>query len=157
MLRPRFLWKLYASYLALLMLSIAIVGMLVARHTSQTIHGTVRDTLQTRAFLLRQLALQVLDASDPQSFSPDLRSLGAAIGTHITIIRPNGTVVADSEDDPSRLQNYARRPEIVAAHQRDTRARTFALAPGSVSRPCTWRNPCGARMSSLAIFARPCL
>ena len=129
MLRPRFLWKLYASYLALLILSIAIVGMLVARHTSQTIHGTVRDTLQTRAFLLRQLALQVLDASDPQSFSPDLRSLGAAIGTHITIIRPNGTVVADSEDDPSRLQNYARRPEIVAAHQRDTTGTDIRIGP----------------------------
>lgn len=129
MLRPRFLWKLYASYLALLMLSIAIVGMLVARHTSQTIHGTVRDTLQTRAFLLRQLALQVLDASDPQSFSPDLRSLGAAIGTHITIIRPNGTVVADSEDDPSRLQNYARRPEIVAAHHRDTTGTDIRIGP----------------------------
>ena len=129
MLRPRFLWKLYASYLALLILSIAIVGMLVARHTSQTIHGTVRDTLQTRAFLLRQLALQVLDASDPQSFSPDLRSLGAAIGTHITIIRPNGTVVADSEDDPSRLQNYARRPEIVAAHHRDTTGTDIRIGP----------------------------
>ena len=129
MLRPRFLWKLYASYLALLILSIAIVGMLVARHTSQTIHGTVRDTLQTRAFLLRQLALQVLDASDPQSFSPDLRSLGAAIGTQITIIRPNGTVVADSEDDPSRLQNYARRPEIVAAHQRDTTGTDIRIGP----------------------------
>lgn len=129
MLRPRFLWKLYVSYLALLVLSIAIVGMLVARHTSQTIHDTVRDTLQTQAFLLRQLALQVLDASDPQSFSPDLRNLGATIGTHITIIRPNGTVVADSEDDPSRLQNYARRPEIVAARQRDTTGTDIRIGP----------------------------
>ena len=129
MLRPRFLWKLYASYLALLMLSIAIVGMLVPRHTSQTIHDTVRDTLQTQAFLLRQLALKVLDASDPQSFSPDLRSLGAAISTHITIIQPNGTVVADSEDDPSRLQNYARRPEIVAARQRDTTGTDIRIGP----------------------------
>ncbi|ETX06429.1 MAG: hypothetical protein ETSY2_17150 [Candidatus Entotheonella gemina] len=130
MLRPRFLRKLYASYLVLLILTTAIAGALVARHTSQAIHQTVRHTLQTQALLLRGLALQVFDASDPQSLSPRLRSQGAAIGTRITLIRPDGKVVADSEEDPSRLQNHAKRPEIVAARQHHAIGTDIRMSPG---------------------------
>ncbi len=129
MLRPRFLWKLYASYLALLMFTIAITGVLVARHTSQEIHQTVRETLQTRGFLLRDLALKVFDAPAPQSLLPRIRSQSLVIGTQMTLIRPDGTVVADSEDDPSRLQNYAGRPEIVEARQNGTVGTAVRISP----------------------------
>lgn len=129
MLRPRFLWKLYASYLILLVLTIAIVGALVARHTSQHVHQTVRDTLQTRALLLHELALQVLAAPASPTLSSRLRHQGAAIGTQITVIRADGTVVADSEDDPSRLPNYAGRPEIAQARQRGTIGTDIRISP----------------------------
>ncbi len=129
MLRPRFLWKLYASYLALLILTTAIVGALVARHTSQEIHQSVRQALQIQAFLLRELALQIFDAPTPQSLPPQLQSLGAAIGTHITMIRPDGTVVADSEDNPSRLQNQAGRPEIAEVRQSHATGTDIRISP----------------------------
>ncbi len=129
MLCPRFLWKLYASYLVLLLLTIAIVGALLARHTSQHVHQTVRDALQTRAFLLRDLALQVFEAPKPQLWLPHLRRQGEATGTQITMIRPDGTVVADSADDPSRLQNYAGRPEIASARQSDTMGTDIRISP----------------------------
>ncbi|ETW94644.1 MAG: hypothetical protein ETSY1_33925 [Candidatus Entotheonella factor] len=131
MLRPRFLWKLYASYLVLLMCTTAGIGTLVAWHTSQTTHQTVRDALQTQAFLLRELAFNVFDASDPQSFSRRLQSDGAAIGTQVTMIRSDGNVLADSEDDPSRLPNHAGRPEIVAARQSNTMGTDIRISPRS--------------------------
>jgi two-component system phosphate regulon sensor histidine kinase PhoR len=129
MLRPRFLWKLYASYLVLLICTTALVAALVARHTSQEIHRTVHHMLHSQALLLHELALEVFEASAPQSWSARLRSKSAAIGSQITMIRPDGTVVADSEDHPSHLQNHARRPEIAAARQRDAIATDIRISP----------------------------
>jgi two-component system phosphate regulon sensor histidine kinase PhoR len=129
MLRPRFLWKLYASYLALLIFTTAIIGALVARQTSQEIHQTVRHMLQTRALLLRELALQIFDASEPPSWAAHLQSQAMALGTQITLIRSDGTVVADSEDKPSHLQNHAGRPEIAAARQRGAIGTDIRMSP----------------------------
>ncbi len=129
MLRPRFLWKLYASYLILLVVTIAVVGALVARQTSQHIRQTVRDALQTRASLLRELALNVFDAPASNALSAQLREQGAAINTHITIIRFDGTVVADSADDPSRLPNYAGWPEIAEARQSGASGTAIRISP----------------------------
>ena len=41
--------------------------------------------------------------------------MGAEIGTRLTVLRADGTVIADSEEKPSRMQNHGRRPEIVDA------------------------------------------
>lgn len=129
MLRPRFLWKLYASYLILLVATIAVVGALVARQTSQHIRQTVRDALQTRASLLREFALNVFDAPAPNALSAQLRRQGAAIDTHITIIRSDGTVVADSVEAPSRLPNYAGWPEIAEARQSGASGTATRISP----------------------------
>ena len=112
MLRPRFLRKLYVGYLALLIAAVAAVGALAARRASLDMHQTMRQTLQTQAFLLRDLALQILDASAPQDFAPRLRRQSDAIGSQLTVIRLDGAVVADSADHLARLQNHAERPEI---------------------------------------------
>jgi two-component system phosphate regulon sensor histidine kinase PhoR len=45
------------------------------------------------------------------------------------MIRADGTVVADSEDDPSRLQNYAGRPEIAAARQSGAAGTDIRISP----------------------------
>jgi signal transduction histidine kinase len=38
--------------------------------------------------------------------------LAAAIGTRVTLVAPDGVVLADSEADPAGLENHASRPEI---------------------------------------------
>src|SRR5439155_5511338 len=44
--------------------------------------------------------------------------LAATFGTRTTLIRPDGVVVGDSEEDPARMENHAGRPEVaqVLAH-----------------------------------------
>ncbi len=41
--------------------------------------------------------------------------VGAEIGTRLTVLRADGTVMADSEEEPSRMENHGRRQEIVDA------------------------------------------
>jgi len=43
------------------------------------------------------------------------RETGRKVSTRITVIRSNGEVVCDSDQDPRTMQNHAKRPEIVQA------------------------------------------
>lgn len=61
----------------------------------------------------RSAALLVSEADgDPQMTA---RSLGAETGLRITVVASDGTVIADSEEEPSALENHADRPEVSAA------------------------------------------
>ncbi len=42
-------------------------------------------------------------------------ALGERLETRITVIGPDGVVLADSERDPTTMENHAERPEVVAA------------------------------------------
>lgn len=44
-----------------------------------------------------------------------VRQTGTASGTRITVIAHDGTVLADSEDDPAAMENHHDRPEVIAA------------------------------------------
>ena len=44
-----------------------------------------------------------------------VQTLGATLHTRFTVLRADGTVLADSAEEPIRLDNHAERPEIVAA------------------------------------------
>jgi len=50
---------------------------------------------------------------DPQAV---VRELGTATGTRVTLVYPDGQVLADSHHDPARMENHASRPEIRAAY-----------------------------------------
>jgi two-component system phosphate regulon sensor histidine kinase PhoR len=115
MLRSRFLWKLYAGYVAVILLTTAIVGIVVARWIVQDSMQETQRALQTRAILLRDVAPSMFKAAADARLQKRLRLLGVATGTRFTVIRLDGTVVADSEEEPARMDNHADRPEIVAA------------------------------------------
>jgi two-component system phosphate regulon sensor histidine kinase PhoR len=115
MLRPRFLWKWYAGYVVLLLLTMTVVSSMVARRIVQDALRETRRALQTRAILLRDNAVSILDGSFDTPLQARWRHLGTVTGTRFTVIRLDGTVVVDSEEAPSRMDNYAGRPEIIAA------------------------------------------
>lgn len=113
MLRSRILWKLFSGYVVLILLSTIIVGVLVSRQVEEETLVEIEQSLDVRAILLRAVALE--------SFSSDtkvqkrIRTLGLNTNTRFTIIKPDGTVLADSEEDPATMDNHVNRPEILAA------------------------------------------
>ena len=44
-----------------------------------------------------------------------IKALGKKIQTRITIIKADGTVLADTEKDPKRMENHRERPEVIMA------------------------------------------
>ncbi len=114
MLRLRFLWKFYASYLVLLVITTTVVGLIVGRHMTQDAWQTTRRTLLAQAMLLRSAAPAMLSMPANAPFHQRLRRLGTDTGTHFTLIQADGTVVADSAESPSQVDNQADYPEITA-------------------------------------------
>jgi two-component system phosphate regulon sensor histidine kinase PhoR len=115
MLRPRFLWKLYAGYVVLILLTTAVVGIFVAQRIVQESLQETHNTLRAKAVLLRDIATPALTSGTDSQFQERLRLLGTAIGTRLTVVHADGTVLADSEEQAARMDNHAARPEIVAA------------------------------------------
>ena len=142
MLRSRFFWKLYASYSALILLSSLIVGTVISRRMERGALEEVRQSLAVRASFLQERASRYLAESPDSSFQEHIRVLGARIGARLTVINAKGVVVADSDQNPSTMDNRAARPEIAAAG---------AQAQGTSVR---FSNTLGARIMYVALAVR---
>lgn len=114
-LRSRFLWKLYAGYSALILISSAFVGILISQRVERDALKEIRQSLEARAILLKEPAARFLTKFPDSSFQDRIRALGTEIGTRLTVIKADGMVIADSNENPSGMDNHADRPEILAA------------------------------------------
>lgn len=114
MIRSRFSWKLTAGFLLPIFLSTAVVGGLALRSMEEDSKEEVRRSLAAQAALLRNVATARLDPPQESVLKHEIRSLGETISTRLTVIDAHGIVLADSEEDPSSMDNLASRPEIMA-------------------------------------------
>ncbi|MBC8282668.1 MAG: PAS domain-containing protein [Nitrospinae bacterium] len=116
MLRSRILWKLFAGYVVLITVSTLILGVLVSKQVEEEALVEIERSLDVRATLLRGLALELFSTSLDKVVQERIKNLGKKTNTRFTIIKLDGTVLADSQEDPRTMDNHASRPEILAAH-----------------------------------------
>ena len=114
MIRSRFSWKLTAGLLLPILISAAIVGGLSVRSMEEDSTEEIRRSLAAQATLLRNVAADRLGQPHESVLKREVRSLGEEIGTRLTVIDAQGLVLADSQEDPSSMENLASRPEIMA-------------------------------------------
>jgi len=101
-------WQLFPSYWALTAASILAVA-IYAFHSSSTLYfQTLEKDLSTRAALL---AGQIQATGDTE-LDALCKEIGKTSGTRFTLIRPDGTVAGDSDENPSDMENHADRPEV---------------------------------------------
>ena len=115
-LRSRFFWNLFASYTAVLLVTALLVGGLVEARLGSKLLADTESTLRQECVLLSPLAQRSLEAQ-AGSLQPEVLELGHATGLRISIIREDGTVLADSESDPERMDDHTGRPEVAAARR----------------------------------------
>ena len=89
--------------------------------------------LQTRARLLSRESRKLIQDDRRRQLQRFYEEEGKATETRITLIAPDGEVLADSEEEPARMDNHRMRPEIIGAINsfRDGRPfmRRFGTAP----------------------------
>jgi two-component system phosphate regulon sensor histidine kinase PhoR len=121
--RPRLFWRIYATYLVIVVLCTAAVGFYAVRSVRDFYYDQTERDLQARGALIRDQLTSAMLADTPQQLEGLVRRLGRASGTRITLIaadRPGavrGQVLADSEADPATMENHTLRPEFQIALQ----------------------------------------
>lgn len=116
MMKPqRLLWHLYGTFLLLTLGAIITVTWYISG-TLHDFHITqIRQNLIVQAHLVVDRVTGKLDAKNSAELDLLSKHLGELTGTRITLILPDGKVIADSEELIYRMDNHAGRPEIAAA------------------------------------------
>jgi two-component system phosphate regulon sensor histidine kinase PhoR len=117
--RLNLFWKFAFSFLALLASVLLAVDFFAERALRSDYERTGFEKLAAIAHIAQSLPPQWAPASaeHPEDLTP-LRSWVAhlaASGARVTVITPDGRVLADSESDVQTMENHATRPEIVQA------------------------------------------
>ncbi len=109
--------RIFLTLAGLVALSLAAAAVLGGIKLRAIAEEDLADRRRIACDLLSQSATDVLAGrEDPAAFAERLRVLGGLDGLRLTLIREDGTVLADSEVK-GPLANHGERPEIVAARQ----------------------------------------
>ncbi len=78
------------------------------------IHSLTND-LKNLGITMRLKIAPLMEGEGVDTLDIAVKRLGAEIETRITVIDPDGVVLADSEEDPQSMDNHRRRPEVAEA------------------------------------------
>jgi two-component system phosphate regulon sensor histidine kinase PhoR len=112
MFKKRLLWQLYPPFLLIIVIS--VVG--IAWYASLSFHkfyiNQVDEGLKSRAYLVEKQISTNLAKRNFAEIDNFCKQVATASSTRITVILPDGEVIADSDEIPARMKNHADRPEF---------------------------------------------
>ncbi len=128
MFRSRIFWRLYTGYIAVIIISTVIVGVLISRQVAQNSLQEINYSLAIRSELLAEIARPALleyAQNNPTTVSLQgiITELGENTGSRLSVISADGTVIADSQERPLNMDNHSSRPEVI-----DARTKGYASA-----------------------------
>jgi two-component system phosphate regulon sensor histidine kinase PhoR len=106
--------RVFLTFCALVIFSVVVLGTIVLSRVERHYLEQVEESLATRATLVVRVVGERPSRSRDQ-LQAEMQALGSEIDTRITLLKADGEVVADSEEDPRRMENHADRPEVQEA------------------------------------------
>jgi len=122
-LRLRTFWKLGLSYLALLLIAFSVVYLYTLRTWRRS---SLEASYQHLDSIARLAESRPPSRAERDSFAAWAEWISES-GARVTVVAPDGTVLADSDEDPSRMENHGDRPEVKTAWV-EGRGRTIRLS-----------------------------
>ena len=115
MLSSRLFWKILFLYVALSLLSAALLATYVSARLRAAVDHRSEVQLLTAATVLQQAFADEFPKTSGAALQERLRDLSDRIQTRITLIADDGTIVGDSAVEPSAMDNHADRQEVQLA------------------------------------------
>ena len=115
MYERRLAWRLFVAYLLVTLAALAALGWYGSYVLDEALASGLSRQLQTTAQLVAQQISPAIDAADEGAIRAATESASRMNGSRITVILPSGEVLADTHNDPDRMDNHARRREVQAA------------------------------------------
>ncbi len=113
MKKIRLLWQIYPSYLLIIILALLLASWATLRRTERLYRHQLDRDLRSQAILLGQSLLAPDGRRLPdEQIAALCDQLGEQLPIRLTVIAPDGVVIGDSDDDPKRMENHLRRPEV---------------------------------------------
>jgi two-component system phosphate regulon sensor histidine kinase PhoR len=114
MRKKRLLWQLYPSYLLITLASLLAVGWFATYSLQEIFSDTTRHNLEQQLHIVDDLIGPHFEPHDRERLKTICDNFGRTIGTRITLLDRQGTVLSDSDTYES-LESHADRPEIQEA------------------------------------------
>ena len=110
-MRNRIFFKLLLAFIPVILVTAFTLDTAIRRAWE----GTLRDEIQRSLAQKAQMFAHRVENDHAHSLADLAAQEGQAAGARATIIDPTGRVLADSEADPSTMENDGQRPELRAA------------------------------------------
>jgi len=114
MRRSRLIWYIFPWFIVIILGSLALVTVYSTRSARSFHFRKTAEDLEVRALLFEDVIDDAL-VRRPAAVDSICKSMGAATLTRLTVIRPDGTVIGDSNEDPARMGDHGDRPEVIRA------------------------------------------
>ena len=109
--------RIFAGYVAVVLLLAVAVAVFAPPLMRQQFNREQEAGLKRLAVLLEDRVRPYLEGPQPGDLETFVTEAGRKTGVRITVIEPDGRVVADSEERPANMENHLYRPEIQQALQ----------------------------------------
>lgn len=107
--------KIFGGYLLIVIVILAITFPLSFRAIRHHHISTLTGNLKNLCITLNLKILPLLENNQSKELDTLIKVLGKQIDTRITIINPEGIVLADSEKNPTLMESHKNRIEIIEA------------------------------------------
>ncbi len=108
--------RLITYYLVVIAVIVLLMGAFFIWFLSNYYMETLRENLYNQARLSAVLVEEMLARDAAQAELDQIsKSLGDELGLRLTLVAPDGTVLADSAENPALMENHGSRPEIIEA------------------------------------------
>ena len=108
-------WRILSTNLFLILTSMFILGIALIWPLQNYFLSNLTNDMINRANLVSRLIEPGLIDGNYMTVDKQTKMIGEKIKTRISIILPDGTVIADSENAPENMENHGNRPEIKKA------------------------------------------
>lgn len=109
-------WRITIAFAVLILFVMSGFGVYLTNHLHDIQIENLRSSLKDQATLLAGISREYLsDVAVNDGLPSEITRIGQPLEERITVIDVTGQVLADSEEDPSTMENHAGRPEFGAA------------------------------------------
>ncbi|MGM0688506.1 MAG: ATP-binding protein [Bacillota bacterium] len=109
-------WRLISYYLVVIALIVILMGAFFIWFLNYFYMQTLSENLYIQARLVSLLVEEKLDRdAGSEDLDSIIKNLGEEFDLRLTLVNYDGTVLADSAQDPAFMENHGDRPEILEA------------------------------------------